>query len=158
MLGRRCNKIENKALSLRVLLLRGVMAYRLLGHPSEKITREMVKQLGVDLSGSWTPCVAWSKAKARRNAEPTSVGTRFTHRAESFFVEPGGSMPATCLGGSSKCVRVCADDVSRFKVVRVLNKKNDATAALTNIIAGYITPAWLKIGSIRTNDGSKFEG
>ena len=117
VLGRRCNKTGNKALSLRVLLLRGVMAHRLLGHPSEEITREMVKQLGVDLSGPWTPCVAWFKAKARRNAVPTSAGTRFTHRAENFFVEPGGSMPATRLDSSSKCVGVCADDVSSFKVV-----------------------------------------
>ena len=157
VLGRRCNKTGNKALSLKVLLLRGVMAHRLFGHHSEQTTREMVNQLGVGLSGPWTPCVACSKEKARRNAVPTSTGTRSTHRAGRFFVEPGCSMPATRLGGS-KCARVRADDVSRFKAIRVLNKKSDATAALRNIIAENIMPVRSKFGFIRTDEGGEFEG
>ena len=54
---------------------------------------------------------------------------------------------------------ICEDDFSRFKIVRFLKKKkNDAVAALRNIIAEYITPAGLKIGSIRTDEGGEFEG
>ena len=130
--------------------------HRLLGHPSEQITRDTVKQLGVGLSGPWTPCVACSKAKARRNAVLKATKTRSTRRARRFFVDLGGSMPATSLGGS-KYVMICMDDFSRFKIVRFLKKKSDAAAALRNIIADYITPAGLKIGSIRTDEGGVFE-
>ena len=66
-------------------------------------------------------------------------------------------MPATSLG-DSKYVMACVDDSSRFKIVRVLKKKSDAAAALRNIIAEYITPAGLKIGSIRADEGGEFEG
>ena len=98
--GRRCNKPKNRALSSRALLSRGVMEmHRLLGHPSERITRDTAKQLGINLSGPWTPCVACSKAKARRKAVPKSTNTRSTRKAGRFFVDLGGSMPATSLGG-----------------------------------------------------------
>ena len=54
---------------------------------------------------------------------------------------------------------ICEDDFSRFKIVRFLKKKkNDAAAALTNIIAEYITPAGLEIGSIQPDEGGEFEG
>ena len=65
-------------------------------------------------------------------------------------------MPTTCLGGS-KCVMICVDDFSRFKIVRFL-KKSDVTAMLRSIIAEYISPADLKIGSIRTDEGGEFQG
>ena len=147
VMGRRCNH-ENRALSLRALLSRGVMGMRrLLGHSSEQITRDTAKKLGVKLSGPWTPCVACSKAKARRNAVPKSTYTRSTRRAGRFFVDLGGSMPATSLG-SSKYVMIRVDDFSRFKLVRFLKTKSDAAAALRNIIAEYITRAGLKIGSL----------
>ena len=64
-------------------------------------------------------------------------------------------MPATSLGGS-KYVMICVDSFLRSKIVRFL-KKSDATAALRNIIAKYITSAGLKIGSIRTDEGGKFQ-
>ena len=66
-------------------------------------------------------------------------------------------MPATSLG-ASKYVMIYVDDLSRFKIIRFQNKKSDAVAALRNIIAEYIIPAGLKIGSIRTDEGGKFEG
>ena len=159
VMGRRSSNIENRALSSRALLSRGVVEmHRLLGHPSEQITRDTAKQLGVELSGPWTPSVACSKAKARRNAVSKSTNTRSTRRAGRVFVDLGDSMPATSLGGS-KYVMVCVDDFSRFKVVRFLKKKSDAAAAaLRNTIAEYITPVGLKIGSIRTDEGGVFEG
>ena len=49
------------------------------------------------------------------------------------------------------------DDFSRFKIVRFL-KKSDTAAALTGIIAEYIAPAGLMIGSIRTDEGGESEG
>ena len=65
-------------------------------------------------------------------------------------------MPTTSVGGS-KYVMIYVDDFSRFKIVRFL-KKSDTAAALTGIIAEYITPAGLKIGSIRTDEGGESEG
>ena len=65
-------------------------------------------------------------------------------------------MPATSLG-SRKYVVICVDDFSRFKIGRFLKKKSDAAATLRNIIAEYITPADVKIGSIRTDEGGEFE-
>ena len=65
-------------------------------------------------------------------------------------------MSATSVGGG-KYVMICVDDFSRFKIVRFL-KKSDTAAALTNIIAEYITPAGLKIDSIRTDEGGESEG
>ena len=51
VMGRRCNH-ENRASSLRALLSRGVMEMdQLLSHPSEQITRDTAKKLGVELSG-----------------------------------------------------------------------------------------------------------
>ena len=65
-------------------------------------------------------------------------------------------MPTTSVGGS-KYVMICVDDFSRFQIVRFL-KKSDTAAALTGIITEYITPAGLKIGSIRTDEGGEPEG
>ena len=46
VMGQRCTNTENRALSSRALLSRGVMEmHRLLGHPSERITRDTAKQL-----------------------------------------------------------------------------------------------------------------
>ena len=158
VMGRRCSYTGNLALSLRASLSRGVMeAHRLLGHPSEQVTRDTAKQLGVELSGPWTPCAACSKAKARRNAVPQSTNTCSTRRAGRLFVDLGGSMPAMSLGGS-KYVMTCVDDFSRFKTVRFLRKKSDAAALLRNIIVEYITTTGLKISSIRTDEGGEFEG
>ena len=52
VMGRRCSNTENRAMSSRALLLRGVMEmHRLLGHPSEQITRDTARHIGVELSG-----------------------------------------------------------------------------------------------------------
>ena len=134
VMGRRCSNTENIALSSRALLSRGAMKMHRLLDSSEKITRDTAKQLGVELSGPWTPCVVYSKAKARRNSVPNSTNTRSTRRAGRFFVDLGGSMPATSLGGS-KYVTIFVYDFSRFKIVRFLKKKSDAAAIPINIIA-----------------------
>ena len=131
--------------------------HRPLGHPSEQITRDTAKKLGVELSGPYTPCVAYFKAKACRNTVPKSTNTRSTRRAGRFYVDLGGSMPATSLS-CSKYVMIYVDDFSRSKIVLFLKKKSDAAAALRNIITEYITPAGLKIDSIRTDEGGEFEG
>ena len=90
VMGRRCSNTENRALSSRALPSRGeIEMHRLLGHPSEQITRDTAKKLGVKLSGLWAPCVACSKAKARRKAVPKSTNTRSTRRAGRFFVDLG---------------------------------------------------------------------
>ena len=129
VMGRRCNSTGNKALSSRALLLRGVMeAHRQLGHLNEQITRDAAKQLGVDLSSPWTPCVACSKVKARHTAELKSAGT---HSGRAFLADLGDSMPANSLGGS-KYVMISVHEFLRFRIVQFL-KERDAAAMLRNI-------------------------
>ena len=65
-------------------------------------------------------------------------------------------MPATNRGGN-KYVMICLEDLSRFKIVRFL-EKSDAAAALRSIITEYIAPVGLKIGSIQTDKGDELEG
>ena len=121
--------------------------HRRLGHPSEQITQDTAKQLGVELSGPWTPCVACSKTKTRSNAVTKSTNTRSSRRVGRFFVDLGDSIPTTSLDGS-KYVIICVGEFSRFKVVRFLKKKSDTTTALRNTIVEYIIPTGSKIGSI----------
>ena len=45
------------------------------------------------------------------------------------------------------------DDCTRFKFIRFLKHKSDATKALRSIIDEGITPAGLKVGIIRTGGG-----
>ena len=50
---------------------------------------------------------------------------------------------------------LCVDDFSRFKFIRFLKHKNDATTALQSIIAEN-TLAGLKVGIIRTDSSNTF--
>ena len=114
VMKRRHSHTENKPLSSRALLSRVVIdTHRALRQPSEHITRDAANQLGVELSGPWTSCDACSKAKARRNAGSRRMNTRYTGRVGRLFVDLGGCMPTSYLGGS-KCVM---DGFTRFKVV-----------------------------------------
>lgn len=129
---------------------------RLLGHPIEQITRDTMKQLGVELTGQGIPCIACSKVKTRRNAVPKPTDTRSNSRAGRFLVNLGRSMPAINLGGS-QYVMIYMDDFTRFKIERLL-KKSGAPTALRNTIAEYITPDSSKTGFIRTNEGGELGG
>ena len=47
--------------------------HRILGHPSEEITRGTARMSGVPLTGTWSPCMQCSESRVRRYAEPKST-------------------------------------------------------------------------------------
>ena len=53
---------------------------------------------------------------------------------------------------------LCVDDFTRFKIVRFLKHKSDATNALRDIIDDYLAPEGLKIGVVRTDGGGEWYG
>ena len=74
--------------------------HRLLGHPSEEITRGTARMSGVPLTGTWSPCVQCSEPRVRRYAVPKSTESRTNKRAERFFIDITGPFHVTSLGGN----------------------------------------------------------
>lgn len=152
------NGRTEKALAARDSTTREIMdMHRLLGHPSEQITRGTAKAADVALACEWRPCIGCSNAKAHHHAVPMTTDNRATERSERIFVDLGGAMHAPSLGGSNY-VMIIVDDHTRLKVVKFLKKESDATSALRSFIADYITPEKLTIRAIRTDNGGEFEG
>ena len=146
------------ALGMRAGPSRGVMeVHRMLAHPSEDITRKTAVMMGIETTGQWGACETCFQVKAKRHAVPKKTDERASVRGQRFFVDVGGSMKHSSLGGNSKVV-IFVDDCTRFKVVKFVKKKSDTTAALLSLIADYITPQKLSIKCIRTDNGGEFEG
>ena len=131
--------------------------HRLLGHPSEEITRGMARMSGVPLTGTWRPCVQRSETRVRRYAVPKSTESRANERAEPFFLDITGSFHATSLGGN-RYAMLCVDDFTRFKFIRFLKHKSDAAKELRELVAEHIAPSGIKIDTVRTDGGGEFEG
>ncbi|CAM9779209.1 unnamed protein product, partial [Ascophyllum nodosum] len=102
-------------------------------------------------------CETCFQAKAKRHALPKKTDERASVRGQRFFVDVGGPMKYSSLGGNSYVV-IFADDSTRFKVVKFVKNKSDTTAALLSLIAAYITPQKLSIRCVRTDNGGEFEG
>ena len=146
------------ALGMRAGASRDVMeVHRMLVHPSEDITRKTVVMMGIETTGQWGACEMCFQVKAKRHAVPKKTDERASVRGQRFFVDVGGPMKHSSLGGNSYVV-IFVDDCTRFKVVRFVKKKSDTTAALLSLIVDYITPQKLSIKCIRTDNGGEFEG
>ena len=146
------------ALAMRVGASRDAMkVHRMLAHPSEDITRNMAEMMGIKTTGQWGACETCFQAKAKRHAVPKKTDDRPSVRRQRFFVDVGGPMKHSSLGGNSYVV-IFVDDCTRFKVVKSVNKKSDTTAALLSLIGDYITPQKLSIKCVRTDNGGEFEG
>ena len=131
---------------------------RLLGHPSKEITRGTARMSGVPLTGTWSPCVQCSESRVRRYAVPKSTESRTNERAERFFIDIAGpSFQITSLGGN-RYAMLCADDFTRFKLIRFLKHRNDFVKEFHGLVAEHIAPADIKIGIVRTDGGGGFEG
>ena len=131
--------------------------HRTLGHPGEEITRQTARMAGIQLSGTWSPCVHCSEARVRRYAVPKSTDCRDERRAGRLFVDLSGPFHETSLAGM-RYAMLCVDDFSRYKFVRFLRKKSDATEGLRDIINDDIAPQGLQIGIVRTDGGGEFDG
>ena len=94
-----------------------------------------------------------SESRVQRYAVPKFSKNRVDRRAGRFFINLARPFHETFLGGN-RYAMLCVDDFSRFKFIRFLKHKNDATTALQSIIAEKITLAGLKVGIIRTDSSS----
>ena len=138
--------------------LRHIMEFhRLLGDPSEEITRGTARMSGVPVTGTWSPCVQCSESRVRRYAVPKLTESRTNERAERCFIDITGPFYVTSLGGNRHAT-LCVDDITRFKFIRFLKHKSDATKELRELVAKHIAPAGIKIGTVRTDGGGEFEG
>ncbi|CAN0139877.1 unnamed protein product, partial [Ascophyllum nodosum] len=102
-------------------------------------------------------CETCFQVKAKRHAVPKKTDERASVKGQRFFVDVGGPMKHSSLGGNNYVV-IFVDDYTRFKVVKFVKKKSDTTAALLSMVADYITPQKLSIKRIRTENGGEFEG
>ena len=146
------------ALAMRARVSRDVMeVHRILAHPSEDITRKTAGMMGIETTSQWGACETCFQAKAKRQAVPKKTDERASVRGQRFFVDVGGSMKHSSLGGNSYVV-IFVNDCTRFKVVKFVKKKSNTTAALLYLIADYTTPQKLSIKCVRTDNGDEFEG
>ena len=120
----------------------------MLAHPSEDTTRK---------TGQWGACETCFLAKAERHAVPKKTEERASVKGQRFFVDVGRPIKHSSLGGNSYNV-IFVDDCTRFKVVTVVKKKSNTTAALLSLISDYIAPQKLSIKCVRTDHGGEFEG
>ena len=145
-------------LTMRAGVSRDVMEiHRMLAHPSEDITRKTAEMMGIETTSQWRACETYFQAKAKRHDVPMKTDEWASVRGQRFFVDVGGPMKHSSLGGNSYVV-IFVDDCTRFKVVKFVKKKSDTTAALLSLIVDYITPQKLSIKYLRTNNGGKFKG
>ena len=70
---------------------------------------------------------------------PKMIDEKTSVKGQRFFVDVDGPMKHSSLGGN-KYVVIFVDDYIRFKVVKLVKKKSDTTAALSSLITDYITP------------------
>ena len=146
------------ALAMRAGVSRDVIeVHRVLAHPSEGITRKTAEMMGIETTGQWGAYETCFQAKAKRHAVPKKTDERASVKGQRFFVDVGGPMKHSSLGGDSYVV-IFVDDCTRFKVVKFVKKKSNTTAALLFLIADYITPQKLSIKCVRTDNGGEFEG
>ena len=93
----------------------------------------------------------------RRYAVPKSTESRTNERAERFIADITGPFHVTSLGGNQYAM-LCVDDFTYFKNIRFFKHKNDAEKELRKLVAEYIAPGGIKIGTVRTDGGGEFEG
>ena len=111
--------------------------------------------MGIETTGRWGTCEACWQTKAKRHAVPKMTNERSSKKGQRFFVDVGGPMKHSSLGGNIYVV-IYDDDCTRFKVVKFV-KKSDTPAALLSLIADCIVPQELSIKCVRTDNGGEFE-
>ena len=90
------------ALAMRARVSRDVMEVRrILAHPSEDITRKTADMMGIETTGQWGACETCFLAKAKRQAVPKKTDERASVKGQRFFVDVGGPMKYSSLGGNS---------------------------------------------------------
>ena len=97
--SQRLSKWIRKEFFVRSTLTRNTMKiYKLLGHPSEEITKKTARKVSIVLTCEFRSCVGCSKANAGRHALPKTTNSRATKQAERSFVELAGGSHVPDLG------------------------------------------------------------
>ena len=96
--------------------------------------------IGTETTGQWGACETYFQAKAKRHAVPKKTDERASVKGQRFFINVGGPMKHSSLGGNSYVV-IFVDDCTRFKVIKFVKKKNSTTAALLSLIHRLYYPA-----------------
>ena len=96
--------------------------HRMLAHPSEDITRNMVEMMAIETTGQWGACETCFQAKAKRHAVSKKTDERADVKGQRFCIDVGGPVKHSSLGGNSYVV-IFVDDCTRFKVVKFVKKK-----------------------------------
>ena len=104
------NIASGTALAMRAGASRDVTEiHRMLAHPSEDITRKTAEMMGTEMTGQWGACETCFQVKAKRHAVPKKTDERASVRGQRFFVDVGGPMKHSSLGGNSYIV-IFVDD------------------------------------------------
>ena len=131
--------VSGTALAMRAGVSRDVMeVHRMLAHPSEDITRKTAEMMGIETADQWKACETCFQAKAKRHAVPKKTDERASVKGQRFFVDAGGPMKHSSLGGTSYYVVIFVDDCTRFKVIKFVKKRSNTTASPLSLIADYI--------------------
>ena len=100
-------------LAMRAGVSRDVMeVHRMLVHPSEDITRKTAEMMGIETTGQWGACETCFQAKAERHAVLKKTDERASVRGQRLFVDVGGLMKHSSLGGNSYVV-IFVDPIRR---------------------------------------------
>ena len=146
------------ALAMRAGVSRDVMeVHRMLAHPSENITRKTAEMMRIETTGQWEACETCFQAKAKQHGVSKKTDERASVKGQRVFIDMGGPMKHSGLGGNSYVV-IFVDDCTRLKVVKFVKKKSNTTAALLSLIEDYITPQKLSIKCVQTDNDGEFEG
>ena len=93
------------ALAMRAGVSSDVMeVHRMLAHPSEDITRKMAEIMGIETTGQSGACETCFQGKTKRHAVPKKTDKRARVKGRRFFVDVGGPMKHSSLGGNSYVV------------------------------------------------------
>ena len=105
------------ALAMRAGLSYDVMeAHRVLAHPRGDVTRKTAEMMGIEMTGQWGACETCFQAKVKRHAVPKKTDERASVKGQRFYVDVGGPMKHSSLGGNSYVV-IFVDGCIRFKGV-----------------------------------------
>ena len=96
--------------ALRAAASHDVMeVHRMLAHPSEVITRKTAAMMGIETTGQWGACETCFQVKAKRHVVPKKTDERASVKGQRFFVDVGGPMKHSSLGGNNYVV-IFVDD------------------------------------------------
>jgi len=134
-----------------------------LGHPSEKVLREMAISHNIDTSRwpSTLPfcdvCVASNlqKSRVRRSGLSERSESKFSS-GERIHIDTIGPMPPS-VGGSRYAIQA-VDDATHFVFTRIMKKKSDAPASVADIANHDILPLQRHCKQIHGDRAGEFTG